>query len=53
MAVTTPARYIGMIGSTRKVLTTYERLVERGVSATTLQRVHAPMGLPAVGLIVC
>jgi xanthine dehydrogenase accessory factor len=44
-AVTTPARYIGMIGSRRKVLTTFERLVEHGVSPEALGRVHAPIGL--------
>lgn len=44
-AVSTPARYIGMIGSRRKVLTTFEHLVERGVSPDTLGRVHAPIGI--------
>ncbi len=41
----TPARYIGMIGSKRKVLTTFERLRSRGVSVDTLRRVHAPVGV--------
>jgi len=44
-AVKTPAKYIGMIGSKRKVLTTYEHLLERGVSIQALKRVHAPMGI--------
>lgn len=44
-AVKTSAKYIGMIGSKRKVLTTYEHLVERGVSIDALKRVHAPMGI--------
>jgi xanthine dehydrogenase accessory factor len=44
-ALHTPAKYVGMIGSKRKVLTTYEHLVERGVTVTMLQRVHAPIGL--------
>jgi xanthine dehydrogenase accessory factor len=44
-AVKTPAKYIGMIGSRRKVLTTYEHLVERGVPVEALMRVHAPMGI--------
>ena len=44
-ALKTPAKYIGMIGSRRKVLTTYEHLVERGVTVEELRRVHAPMGL--------
>lgn len=44
-AVGTPARYIGMIGSQRKVLTTYEHLVEHGLQPERLERVHAPMGI--------
>jgi xanthine dehydrogenase accessory factor len=41
----TPATYIGMIGSVRKVLTTYDHLMNDGVSSKDLTRVHAPMGL--------
>lgn len=41
----THAKYVGMIGSKKKVLATYEHLVERGISAESLKRVHAPMGL--------
>ena len=44
-ALKTSAKYIGMIGSRRKVLTTYEHLMEHGMSIETLRRVHAPMGL--------
>jgi xanthine dehydrogenase accessory factor len=40
-----PAKYIGMIGSKRKVLTTYEHLAERGISADVLNRVQAPIGI--------
>lgn len=43
--IASPAKYIGMIGSKRKVLTTYGHLVERGISPEQLKRVHAPMGL--------
>jgi xanthine dehydrogenase accessory factor len=43
--VASPAKYIGMIGSKRKVLTTYEHLAGRGVSANVLNRVHAPIGI--------
>lgn len=43
--VALPAKYIGMIGSKRKVLTTYEHLTQRGVSADVLNRVHAPIGI--------
>ncbi|MGH9506930.1 MAG: XdhC family protein [Terriglobales bacterium] len=44
-ACATPARYIGMIGSKRKVISTYRELLHRGVSAEALERVYAPMGL--------
>ena len=44
-AVRTSARYIGMIGSARKVLATYEHLVQRGVPVEALKRVRAPMGI--------
>ena len=44
-AMTTPARYIGMIGSGRKVTATYARLQEEGVPIALLKRVHAPIGL--------
>jgi xanthine dehydrogenase accessory factor len=47
-ALKTPARSIGMIGSQRKVITTYERLMERGVPVEALGRVRAPVGL-AIG----
>ncbi len=44
-AVGTPARYIGMIGSKRKVLTVYKELEQEGVQRELLERVHAPIGL--------
>lgn len=44
-ALKTPAKYIGMIGSKRKILTTYKHLVEQDVSPDSLTRVHAPMGI--------
>jgi xanthine dehydrogenase accessory factor len=44
-AVTTPARYIGMIGSKRKVMMTHRELVNQGVPAHLFDRVHAPVGL--------
>ncbi len=44
-AVRTPARYIGMIGSRRKVTSTYAHLVERGVPRELLRSVRAPIGL--------
>ena len=44
-AVKTPAKYVGMIGSKRKVIKTYEHLLQRGVSSEALTRVQAPMGI--------
>ncbi len=44
-AVGTEARYIGMIGSRRKIQTVYENLRRKGVPPEKLERVHAPIGL--------
>jgi xanthine dehydrogenase accessory factor len=44
-AVETPARYIGMIGSQRKVIAIYKELEQAGVSPEKLARVYAPVGL--------
>src|SRR4029077_18009744 len=44
-AVGTDARYIGMIGSKRKVLSVYQALERNGTSPERLDRVHAPVGL--------
>ena len=44
-AVNTRAKYIGMIGSVRKVLSIYRELEKEGVARERLERVHAPMGL--------
>ena len=44
-AVRTDARYIGMIGSKRKVLSTYKALEAEGFRAEEFERVFAPMGL--------
>jgi xanthine dehydrogenase accessory factor len=44
-AVRTDAKYIGMIGSKRKVLTLFKHLQERGVSEETLSKVHSPIGI--------
>ncbi|MBI1956117.1 MAG: XdhC family protein [Acidobacteria bacterium] len=44
-AVGTAARYIGMIGSKRKVIEIVKYLKREGVSASQLARVHAPIGL--------
>ena len=44
-AAETPARYIGMIGSQRKVITTCKELEQEGVAAEKLARVYAPVGI--------
>ena len=44
-AIDTPAHYIGMIGSNRKVLGIYEQLEAQGVESASLKRVFAPIGL--------
>jgi xanthine dehydrogenase accessory factor len=44
-AVQTRARYIGMIGSKRKVLATFANLVGRGISRDLLRNIRAPIGL--------
>ena len=44
-AVRTPARYVGMIGSKRKVLSVYEALEKEGYRREEFERVYAPMGL--------
>jgi xanthine dehydrogenase accessory factor len=40
-----PARYIGMMGSVKRVVTVFRRLLEEGFSVDAIQRVHAPIGL--------
>jgi xanthine dehydrogenase accessory factor len=44
-AVETPARYIAMIGSRRKVISVVKELEKEGVSRERLERIFAPMGL--------
>ncbi len=44
-ALRTKARYIGMIGSRRKVRMVFEDLMKKGISKDLLKRVHAPIGL--------
>ncbi len=49
-AIRTSARYIGMIGSKRKVLSVYKALEKEGVPMEHLGRVRAPIGL-AIGAL--
>ncbi|HUI57571.1 MAG TPA: XdhC/CoxI family protein [Bryobacteraceae bacterium] len=45
LAVATPARYIAMIGSKRKVLNVVRELEQEGISREVFEKIHAPMGL--------
>jgi xanthine dehydrogenase accessory factor len=40
----TPARYVGLIGSRRKIKLIFEDLLREGISPEALARVHAPLG---------
>lgn len=44
-ALKTSAKYIGMIGSRRKIKIIYDKLLEEGYSAKDLERVYSPIGL--------
>jgi xanthine dehydrogenase accessory factor len=44
-AVQTRARYVGMIGSKRKVIEIFKTLQKEGLAAHLFDRVHAPIGL--------
>jgi len=44
-AAETPAIYIGMIGSQRKVIAIYKELEKEGISPEKLARVYAPIGI--------
>src|SRR5579883_2114884 len=45
LALDTPARYIAMIGSKRKVINVIRELEKEGIPASAFERIHAPMGL--------
>jgi xanthine dehydrogenase accessory factor len=45
LAIATPARYIAMIGSKRKVLNVIRELEKGGMARSAFERIHAPMGL--------
>lgn len=40
----TPAKYVGLIGSRRKIKLIFEDLLREGISRDALERVHAPLG---------
>jgi xanthine dehydrogenase accessory factor len=45
LALSTPARYLAMIGSKRKVLNVIRELEKEGVERVAFEKIHAPMGL--------
>ena len=45
LALGTPARYISMIGSKRKVINVIRELEKEGTPRAACERIHAPMGL--------
>jgi len=54
------ARYVGMIGSRRKIKLIFEDLLDKGISRDALQRVHAPLGIdigsqtvPEIAVSIC
>ena len=44
-ALATPALYVGMIGSKKKVAETFETLSEQGFTDEDIARVHSPIGM--------
>ena len=44
-AVQTQARYVGMVGSKRKVITVFRELTREGLNPELFDRVHSPAGL--------
>jgi len=54
------ARYVGLIGSRRKIRMIFEDLLDQGVSAEALELVHAPLGInigsqtvPEIAVSIC
>lgn len=48
-AARSSAHYVGLIGSKRKVLLIYQRLLERGIALERIKEIHAPIGLDIGG----
>ncbi len=44
-ALKTPVKYIGMIGSRRRIATAFEKILELGFEKEDLKKVYAPVGL--------
>lgn len=54
------ARYVGMIGSRRKIKMIFDDLINEGISAEALERVYAPLGIdigsqtvPEIAVSIC
>jgi xanthine dehydrogenase accessory factor len=44
-AIKSKARYVGMIGSKKKIRTLYQNLIEKGMKKEVLDQVYAPIGI--------
>ena len=40
-----PARYLGVLGSQRRIVAVWQRLEDKGIDRTYLDRIRAPIGL--------
>jgi xanthine dehydrogenase accessory factor len=54
------ARYVGMIGSRRKIRMIFDDLLNEGISQESLEKVHAPLGIdigsqtvPEIAISIC
>jgi xanthine dehydrogenase accessory factor len=54
------ARYVGLIGSRRKIKMIFDDLLAEGISAESLSKVHAPLGIdigsqtvPEIAVSIC
>jgi xanthine dehydrogenase accessory factor len=47
--IDSPAGYIGMIGSQKKVVTCFKNLEEKGIAKSRIAAIHAPIGLDIGG----
>jgi xanthine dehydrogenase accessory factor len=45
-AVKKPTKYVGMIGSKKKVQVILDRLRQKGIDEATIRRIRAPIGIP-------
>lgn len=45
-AMKKPTKYVGMIGSRKKVRVILDRLRQKGINDATIRRIHAPIGIP-------